>query len=69
MTMASIPKSEGHLFFLSEADAEYFKRGEDILRAPIGNVVMPDGYRVGRFECPCHMERQLRAILSIPEES
>lgn len=46
-------KSEGHLFFAEFEDFgkyEYFLRDGCIWRAPVSNVIMPDGYRCGRFE-------------------
>jgi len=41
--------SRGHL--ISCGDREYFERDASIYAAPLSSVVMPDGYRCGRFEC------------------
>ena len=32
-------------------NVEYFQRQGNIYQAPLDNVIMPDGYRCGRFEC------------------
>ena len=32
-------------------NTEYFQRDGIIFQAPLSNVVMPDGYRCGRFLC------------------
>jgi hypothetical protein len=42
-------KSKGHIAFID--DVELFKRANgDLYRAPISDVIMPDGYRSGRWE-------------------
>ena len=41
-------KSEGHLGF---ADGfEFFLRNGNLYQAPLSDVIMPDGYRTGRWE-------------------
>lgn len=42
-------KSEGHIVFMF--DEEFFIRAGALIRAPTTNVIMPDGYRCGRWEC------------------
>lgn len=52
-------ESNGHLFWASHTECngeltintEFFVRDNKVFRAPMSNAVMPDGYRVGRFEC------------------
>lgn len=51
--------SKGHILWaqLTECNGnittnhEFFIRDNNIFKAPMSDVVMPDGYRVGRFEC------------------
>ena len=47
-----ITKSKGHLFFIAVDNykKEYFERNNQIYSAPTSNVIMPDGYRTGRWE-------------------
>ena len=52
-------ESKGHLFWASRTECggeltlntEFFVRDGYVFRAPMSNAVMPDGYRVGRYEC------------------
>jgi len=47
-------KSAGHVAFIG--DHEYFKSGDgQLYKAQISSVVMPDGFRSGRWEAPSHM--------------
>jgi len=42
-------KSKGHIVTVN--GKEYFDRGGEVYRAPLSSVIMPDGYRSGRWEC------------------
>ena len=57
--------STGHLFF---ADGyEYFKMGNDIVRATINSPLGADRRRLGyRFECYAHLASLLRSLMSQP---
>jgi hypothetical protein len=68
-------ESKGHLYWIKVMRnpecvemIEYYERDGDVFRAPMSCVVMPDGYRVGRFECPARMWNQLFAILKSSHE-
>ena len=50
-----LAKSKGHIKFDDMYKLEYFKRKDNagreiVMRAPLSDAVMPDGYRTGRFE-------------------
>ena len=46
-------------------NTEFFVRNGEVLRAPISNAVMPDGYRAGRWECSKeHFDKFKDVILS-----
>lgn len=65
-------KSKGHLAFGRymldggrTRTIEFFKREGIVYEAPIDNVVMPDGYRCGRFLCAAdRYESYKRTFLS-----
>jgi hypothetical protein len=42
---------------------EYCERNGDVYRAPLSSVVMPDGYRVGRWECSLSMWARYKDML------
>lgn len=68
--MSSSPEpSAGHLLWQSTPYGlrEYFTRGNEVLVAPVDNVVMPDGYRCGRFECYLSRWDDYRATFKIEE--
>jgi hypothetical protein len=52
-------ESKGHLFWAAYTEAggelttniEFYVRDGEVFRAPMSNAIMPDGYRVGRWEC------------------
>lgn len=48
-TMESQTLSTGSLAVVN--GLEFFVREGGVYRAPVTNVVMPDGFRAGRFEC------------------
>jgi hypothetical protein len=48
-------KSNGHLCFLGVF--EYYLVDDLVLRSPISNCVMPDGYRSGQFECSLELAK------------
>jgi len=62
-----VVESAGHLAWVRPEGGgevlEYFVRCGDVLRAPISCVVMPDGYRCGRFECPLSMWERMREMI------
>ena len=51
--------SNGHICWAQQIECngeittnhEFFMRDGNIFTAPMSNALMPDGYRVGRFEC------------------
>lgn len=68
-------ESKGHICFVRIYRnpecvdmVEYFERNGDVFRAPMSCVIMPDGYRVGRFECPVRMWDQLKELIASHHE-
>ena len=65
---SSKEKSIGHILFdvqgeYASQQFEYFMRNDNLLCAPLDNVIMPDGYRSGRFVCSAfYADRQLAAM-------
>lgn len=60
-------KSKGHICFGINAgnSTEFYQRDNEVYRAPVGNPIMPDGYRCGRWECSIvHFHRFEQVILS-----
>jgi len=45
---------------------EYYSRDGEVYRAPISSVVMPDGYRSGRWECSLDKWHQYKDMLLKP---
>lgn len=61
-------KSKGHLFF-TKSDIgniyEYFQKDNNIYKSQLSDTIMPDGYRIGNFECPLNLLSPLKVILAI----
>jgi hypothetical protein len=55
-------QSKGHIAFSHDGQSELFGRDGQIYIAPVSNVIMPDGYRCGRWECEAgHLNRYIQA--------
>ncbi len=71
---AKYPKSQGHFAFVESHDggeaSELFIRNGELYRAPVGNAIMPDGYRSGRWENKAEKaEDVLRNMTAKPKDA
>ena len=59
--------SKGHLCWLYRGEVEepieYFERDGEVRKAPASDVIMPDGYRSGRWVCNAGSYQKLLELL------
>jgi len=63
-------RSKGHMFFAQYhrnpeilETVEFYMRDNEVYRAPLSSVVMPDGYRCGRWVCEKSLFDKYEAVI------